>query len=317
MADMAYIRETLRKMQETIQGKTMRPLICEAVEKIYEVALEAPKDADEIICNDGESVESKIVKTIKAIGDVENSSTNAIRELDESQKAIQLMLAGKIDDAYVEDGYLYMTSNNEVVVGPLGPFSGGGGGGGGTGNNAVLTVSNTSGWLSKSIASGAVCEIRVTWSSLEDELPTGNGTLKVTINGLVKTTQDVAQGAVTVDIGKYLSTGANMVKVNVTDAYGNSRTINYSVSVVDVSVSSTFDASVPYSGPITYTYTPVGNITKTMHFVLDGTQIGTAEVSASGRQQSYVIPAQTHGAHSLLVYFTAEVDGVEIKSNEL
>lgn len=249
-------------------------------------------------------------------GDVIDTQ-NVIREIQDDQTAMQLLIGGKIDDAYVEDGYLYMTSNNEVVVGPLGPFSGGGGGGGGTGNNAVLTVSNTSGWLSKSIASGAVCEISVTWSSLEDELPTGNGTLKVTINGLVKTTQDVPQGAVTVDIGKYLSTGANMVKVNVTDAYGNSRTINYSVSVVDVSVSSTFDASVPYSGPITYTYTPIGNVTKTMHFVVDGTQIGTAEVSASGRQQSYVIPAQTHGAHSLLVYFTATVDGVEIRSNEL
>ena len=318
MADMAYIRETLRKMQETMHGKTMRPLICEAVEKIYEVALEAPRDADEIICNDGESVENKIIKVIKAIGDVENDSTNAIREIEEGQSAVQLILAGKIDDAYVEDGYLYMTSNNEVVVGPLGPFSGGGGGGGGgSSNNAVLTVSNTSGWLSKSIASGAACEISITWSSLEDELSTGNGTLKVTINGLVKTTQDVAQGAVTVDISKFLSTDANMVKVNVTDAYGNGRTINYSVSVVEVSVSSTFDVSVPYSGPITYTYTTVGNVTKTMHFLVDGTELGTAEVSASGRQQSYVIPAQTHGAHSLLVYFTATVDGVEIKSNEL
>lgn len=242
---------------------------------------------------------------------------NVIREIQDDQTAMQLLIGGKIDGAYLEDGYLYLTSGNEVIEGPLGPFSGGGGGGGGTGNNAVLTVSNTSGWLSKSIATGAACEISVTWSSLEDELPTGNGTLKVTINGLVKTTQDVAQGAVTVDIGKYLSTGANMVKVNITDAYGNGRTINYSVSVVDVSVSSTFDASVPYSGPITYTYTPIGNVVKTMHFILDGTQIGTAEVSASGRQQSYVIPAQTHGAHSLLVYFTATVDGVEIKSNEL
>ncbi len=260
------------------------------------------------------------IKTLEAnannlSGDIADA-TNSVRALDESQKAIQLMLSSKIDGAYLEDGYLYLTSGNEVIEGPLGPFSGGGGGGG-TGNNAVLTVSNTSGWLSKSIASGAVCEISVTWSSLEDELPTGNGTLKVTINGLVKATQDVAQGAVTVDIGKYLSTGANMVKVNVTDAYGNGRTINYSVSVVDVSVSSTFDASVPYSGPITYTYTPVGNVVKTMHFVVDGTELGTAEVSASGRQQSYVIPAQSHGAHSLLVYFTAVVDGVEIKSNEL
>lgn len=261
------------------------------------------------------------IKTLEAnasnmSGDIADA-TNSIRTLDESQKAIQLMLSSKIDGAYIEDGYLFLTSGNEVIEGPLGPFSGGGGGGGGTGNNAVLTVSNTSGWLSKSVASGAICEISVTWSSLEDDLPTGNGTLKVTINGLVKTTQDVAQGAVTVDISKYLATGANMVKVNVTDAYGNGRTINYSVSVVEVSVSSTFDASVPYSGPITYTYTPVGNVTKTVHFLVDGTELGTVEVSASGRQQSYVIPAQTHGAHSLLVYFTATVDGVEIRSNEL
>ncbi|MDT4377230.1 hypothetical protein RO787_28345, partial [Blautia coccoides] len=131
-------------------------------------------------------------------GDVVDTQ-NVIREIQDDQTSMQLLIGGKIDDAYVEDGYLYMTSNNEVVVGPLGPFSGGGGGGG-TGNNAVLTVSNTSGWLSKSIASGAECVISLTWTSLEDELPTGNGTLKVTVNGLVKTTQDVAQGAVTVDI---------------------------------------------------------------------------------------------------------------------
>lgn len=260
------------------------------------------------------------IKTLEAnasnlSGDIADA-TNSVRALDESQKAIQLMLSSKIDGAYLEDGYLYLTSGNEVIEGPLGPFSGGGGGSG-TGNNAVLTVSNTSGWLSKSIASGAECAISLTWTSLEDDLPTGNGTLKVTINGLVKTTQDVAQGAVTVDISKYLATGANMVKVNITDAYGNGRTINYSVSVVEVSVSSTFDAGIPYSGPITYTYTPVGNVTKTMHFFVDGAELGTAEVSASGRQQSYVIPAQSHGAHSLLVYFTATVDGVEIRSNEL
>ena len=218
----------------------------------------APKDADEIICNDGESVEDKLVKIVKAIGDVESDVTNNImteigkigqaikqleasqsnmsgdiadvtnsmRALDESQNAIKLMLDGKIDGAYIEDGYLYLTSGNEVIEGPLGPFSGSGGGGGGGSNNAVLTVSNTSGWLSKSIASGAACVISLTWTSLEDELATGNGTLKVTINGLAKTTQDVAQGAVTVDISKFLSTGANMVKVNITDVYGNSRTIN-------------------------------------------------------------------------------------------
>lgn len=258
-------------------------------------------------------MDSKLRNIEDEIVDVENE----IREIRDEQNSLQLLLNSKIDDAYVENGYLYMTSNNEVIVGPLGPFSGTGGGGGGGSNNAVLTMQNTSGWLSKSIATGAVCEISATWSSIEDELPTGNGTLKITINGITKTTQDVAQGTVTIDVGKWLSAGANKIKFNITDAYGNSRTINYSVSVVDVSIASTFDSSIAYSSAINYSYIPTGNIEKTVHFIVDNAEIGTSTVAASGRQQSYTIPAQKHGAHSLLVYFTAEVDGVEIKSNEL
>lgn len=305
-AGLVVVRQEINRMKDEV---------LEQIDQDLEVVERKVTTNTKNIADNTQSIKTLEANASNMSGDIADA-TNSIRTLDESQKAIQLMLSSKIDGAYLEDGYLFLTSGNEVIEGPLGPFSGGGGGGG-TGNNAVLTVSNTSGWLSKSIATGAECIISLTWTSLEDNLATGNGTLKVTINGLVKTTQDVAQGAVAVDISKYLSTGANMVKVNVTDAYGNGRTINYSVSVVEVSVSSTFDASVPYSGPITYTYTPVGNVTKTMHFVLDGVELGTVEVSASGRQQSYVIPAQSHGAHSLLVYFTAEVDGVEIKSNEL
>lgn len=294
----------IRQLQESV-NKSMSDLRSELNITKQDIL----KMKDEVLVQ----IDNKLGNVESEIVDVQNT----MRSLGDSQTGLQLLLDGKIDDAYVEDGYLYMTSNNEIVVGPLGPFSGSGGGGGGTGNNAVLTIANASGWLSKSVASGAACEIVINWTSLEDDLPTGNGTLKVTINGLVKTTQDIAQGKVTVDIGKFLSTGANMVKVNVADVYGNSRTINYSVSVVEISVTSTFDAGVPCTGAITYTYTPVGNVAKTMHFMVDGREIGTAEISASGRQQSYLIPAQTHGSHSLLVYFTAVVDGVEIKSNEL
>ncbi|MFQ7610045.1 hypothetical protein [Blautia marasmi] len=305
-AGLAAVRQEIIRMKDEVLAQIDQDL--EAVERKVDTNAKS-------ITDNTQALKQLQASMSNISGDVVDAQ-NVIRNLQADQTAMQLLVGSKIDDAYVEDGYLYMTSNNEVVVGPLGPFSGGGGGSG-TGNNAVLTVSNTSGWLSKSIATGAECVISISWTSLEDDLPTGNGTLKLTVNGLVKTTQDVAQGAVTVDISKYLATGANMVKVNVTDAYGNGRTINYSVSVVEVSVSSTFDAGIPYSGPITYTYTPVGNVTKTMHFWVDGAELGTAEVSASGRQQSYVIPAQSHGAHSLLVYFTATVDGVEIKSNEL
>jgi hypothetical protein len=57
----------------------------------------------------------------------------------------------------------------------------GSGGGGGATNNAILTVTNTSGWVSKTIAEGAECDININWSSLENNIPTGNGTITVKV----------------------------------------------------------------------------------------------------------------------------------------
>ncbi|SHK33335.1 hypothetical protein [Hespellia stercorisuis] len=250
-------------------------------------------------------------------GEVLGQIDAELENMKNDMTTLQIVVDEKVDGAYVEDGYLYMISNDEIVAGPLGPFSGTGGGGGSGGNNAILTVSNTSGWLSKSIASGAECEICFTWTSLEGDLPTGDGTLKVTINGLAKMTKDVSQGDTSVEVSKYLSAGSNRIKVSVTDVYGNSRSINYSVSVVEVSLASTFDASIPYTGAIPYTYVPTGNVEKTMHFVLDGNEIGTESTSSSGRQQTYTIPAQSHGSHVFLVYFTADAGGSTVESNHL
>ena len=80
----------------------------------------------------------------------ENESAETSNSVDNLNRAIarlNLLTQGKVDDAYVEDGFLYMTSDGDVVVGPLGPFSGTGGGGGGTsGNNAHITLTNKSGF---------------------------------------------------------------------------------------------------------------------------------------------------------------------------
>lgn len=255
--------------------------------------------------------------------DVDNMSEEVshvqavVDEVAEKNREIELSVSGKVDGAYEENGYLYLTSNDEVVVGPLGPFAGGSGGGGSTGNNAVLTVSNASGWLSKSIMYGASCGIKIVWSSIEDGLSTGNGVLKITVNGAVKSSLDITQGEVNVDLGNYLNLGANAVKVNVADVYGNNRTINFNVTTIAMSLESPFDPSTPFTGVIPFPYVPVGNTSKTTHFIVDGEEIGTATTSTSGRQQTYIIPAQSHGAHTLEVYFTATIDGEEVTSNRL
>lgn len=243
---------------------------------------------------------------------------NALDGLRQVDSAMQLAIEGKVDGAYVENGYLYLTSNDSVVAGPLGPFSGtGGGGGSSAGNNAAVSVNNTTGWLSRTIAFGDSCPVSVAWSSVEDEMPTGNGTMKITVNGVVKALLDVSQGEVTVDLSPYLSVGSNVVKVNVADVYGNNRTINYSVSAVDLRLSSSFDASTPYSGPFSFPFVPVGNVQKTIYFLLDSIQIGTLQTSVSGRQQSFAVGQQSHGAHTFQCYFEAQINGQTVRSNEL
>ena len=214
--------------------------------------------------------------------------------------------------------YLHFYDDNGIdVVDPVYVPGGGGSGGGGGGNAAVLTVTNTTGWLSKTISEESSCQLSFSWSSLEDSMPTGNGTMKLFINGVQKATWDIVQGNVTRDIKAYLGSGVNTAKVTISDVYANSRTITFTITVVSLSISSSFDSSVPYSGSFTFPYTPVGAVSKNVYFYLDGSLYDTVITPASGRQLNYVFPAQASGRHTLRVYFDADIDGNTVQSNEL
>ena len=261
-------------------------------------------------------------RALEKATNAENETAEFANDVDSMKRQVnsmRLMLEGKVDDAFVENGYLYMSSNGEVIVGPLGPFSGGGGGGGGGdgGNNALLSVTNVTGWLSTTIADGDDCPVSILWSSIEDEMPTGDGTAKLTVNGAVKAMLNVTQGTVNINLAPYCSTGVNVVKVTISDVYDNSRTINFSINCIAISLSSSFDATTPYMGAISFPYTPVGNVSKTLKFLLDGQLIGTNSTSVSGRQMSFTIPQQSHGAHTFEAYFECEINGQIVESNHL
>ena len=192
--------EVVTASQNAVQTADDAKTIARAAESSSSEALATAKNAKD--------------ESFNASGDAQ-LAMSAAQNMQQSFSNMELLLSGKVDGAFVENGYLYLTSNNEVVAGPLGPFSGTGGSGGSSGNNAVLAVSNTSGWLSKSIAYGKECLIQITWSSLEDEMPTGNGVMKVTVNGIVKAMLDIPQGAITADLGPYLSVGSNAVRIQV------------------------------------------------------------------------------------------------------
>lgn len=236
----------------------------------------------------------------------------------QSYTELELLLAGKVDGGYVENDSLYLTSGGEVVAGPFTGFGGGGGGGGSQPTNtAVITMDNTSGFVSRTIASGNALSLSISWSSIEDNMPTGNGSLTIRVNNVVRAVLDVAQGNVTVSVGEYLSAGSNTVQLQITDSYGNSRVKNFTITVVELSLTSSFDDSTVQTSVLVFPYTPYGAVSKTIYVFLDGVEQETVTTSVSGRQQTYLIPQQTHGAHTLRMYFEATVNGNLVRSNEL
>ena len=54
-----------------------------------------------------------------------------------------------------------------------------------------------------------------------------------------------------------------------------------------------------------------------IHFFVDGNETGTYITSVSNRQQTYSIPSQAHGAHTLDVYATATINEIEVESEHL
>ena len=214
--------------------------------------------------------------------------------------------------------YLYLTvDGTRVGEGILLPQGGGGGGGGST-NSAEMLLENITGWLSKDVAEGANCELSVNWSSVENGMSTGKGTLMVYVNEVVKTAYDVEQGNVSVNVKKYLKTGTNIVVLSVSDCYGNTLTTQFIITVVSVSLTSTFVGSTPRTGSIDYWYVPDGGgVLATAYFLIDGDQIHEEPIVADGASKPYRIPAQSHGHHKFEVYFVGDVDGTFVPSETL
>ena len=249
--------------------------------------------------------------------DLNDWDNTIVKQLfDDLENRLETSLSSKIDGAYVEDGVAHFTADGEELFTITG-IGGGGSGGGGGANNATLTLTNNSGWLSKTISDTEHCVLSLSWSSEEDGLETGSGILTIRVNGTTKLSRNVDQGAITVDIASLLTVGANTVRVSISDVYNNIRTLVFNVSVVTFSLTSSFDDSIAYNGSVLFPYVATGAATKTMQFILDGVLIASLNVTTSGRQQNFTIPAQSHGSHTFEVYFTADINGVTVSSNHL
>lgn len=232
---------------------------------------------------------------------------------------IEAKLAAKGDNLEFDydTNLLYLTSEGERIGDGI-QVATGVGGGGGTSLEYTITLKNLLESRVLTVAAGNKVELKYTYSSVDSEGYTdGNGVGKLTINGAVKPALSVVQGENILDVTSMLSVGANTIKIRVENSEGAAKTLSYTVNVVAATITSSFDVSAPFTGDIQFDYTPNGAVEKTVYFEVDGTVIGTQVVTASGKQQSYTIPAQAHGSHALRVWFECVIEGADVTSNEL
>jgi len=208
-----------------------------------------------------------------------------------------------------------------IVSGPYDLGQGGGGGGSGGGITTVTLVNRdpeTSEYLwPTAVAIGADVNLKVYWSSKRDEDPTGNGTMFVYVNDILVEKKNTKQGLYECNVSNYLISGANKIEFKIQDAYSTTKNLIGTINAVSLKLTSKFEDDTILTGLFTYTYIPVGDVLKLVHFIVDGVEIGVDQVRTSNEQCTRVFQPMSHGSHTLEVYFTAEIDGDFAESNHL
>ena len=218
----------------------------------------------------------------------------------------------------------YLMSSDKSPDKPLaGPYFLGGGGGGGSITEMTLDLTHVPGIIS---STADECSITFNWTSVkgQSQKPTGNGTAYFYVNGqLKKTVGNMPQGDVTVDIIDIIkgsTFGDITITLRVSDAYSNIEQKVFTIKQVQIELRSSFtDANVILDSPVIYSCVPYGqDISKTIYFYVDGELKDKVEGwLGSGGQLTKSINIEEHGSHKLNVYFTCEIEGETIKSNEL
>ena len=270
-----------------------------------------------------------------SLGGAQMLYDNLRDEIKKASSSVEEQVGLKADYIRITDDgkYFYLVSGGEGgedIAGPFGPFAGeGGGGGGGSGNNAVLTLTNENEgkWKTKTVPQGSMVFIEVEWSSIEDDEPTGPGTLTVKLNGRTVQTRDVEQGRVTIKVNDFVTSGtANKINVSVSDVYDNIKTIGFTVNFVEYALTSAFNFSKAYKDDIDFSYRASGEGDKVMHFFLDGVEFLTKTVSTNNREDTIVIPKENinypedfkwHGDHVFEAFFEVDAGGSTIQSDSL
>lgn len=332
---MSLIANIVQQIRTAVYGRDVREAIASGIEQCYSDIHSAATIADQVTTEAGlardaaQAAADSMVERLEHVQEVSDELdyklhylNSTVAEQNNKINTISTTLTQKVDDAMVENNSLYLLSNGNIVAGPFSGFGGGGGGGIGTGGSIKISVTDRDKNPVRTIVEGTSLILHLNWYSIEEDQgiqkETGNGSLKVTVNGISRISKTVKQGNFDIDVSEYLTNVDNTVQVRVTDIYNYYRVLNFTITTVSISIASTFDPTIIQTGVTTFPYTCYGDLEKTIHFKIDGVDaVNPVVTERFGIESRKDIPAQSHGAHTLDVYFTVVLNGETVPSNVL
>lgn len=219
--------------------------------------------------------------------------------------------SGRVD----ESGFLHLIDEDGNDIDGFEPFFVGNGGGGSSASSTILL--SRIGSKTISVASGYECVLRFKATSTIEGESTGDMTLDLSVDGVHQLSKEISQGENSIEVSNLLKTGTHSVNIVVTDSYGNYRSLTYTVNVIELIIESTFDTSSVFTDGFIVKYSVMGSGDKTVHFVLDGVEVGTSSAPFSNTQYQKQFDKLSHGSHILKMFVTANVGGAELSSNVL
>ena len=217
------------------------------------------------------------------------------------------------------DGVLYLyDSSKEETIGDGWTITGGGGGSYGSTMRLVNRMTSRTLTINDSVENYPVL---YSWTSTDDtdNTPTGDGSATWQVGSTVVARETVHQGNNSFDVRQYLTNGVeNAIKLTIEDAYGNSRSMTWTVMVASYGLTWNMDEiSAHGANAVPLRLVPTGSGTKVLKISVDGTEVYSESITTTGRTVSVTIDAQAHGAHTVKAWLEISSGGSTITTDPL
>jgi len=193
-----------------------------------------------------------------------------------------------------------------------------GGGGGGTTNPTAIEITIQSA-LNVTVREGSAYTVEYLWRhyNINNNVDTQyGGTAELIVGGAVVDRKIVTQGFNSFDVGPWLQSGLNTVRIRITSDDGLiSQSANIKITAAALSLRSLYDISTAniIGSPFQIRYIVNGSGEKKVAFTVDGKDAGTETVSTSGATSVKTIQTtgMYHSVHTVDIQATRDIGADE------